>query len=239
MREIRKITTQTISIGPFNLEDPIVQQVLDIAERILSENRALDAKLLYYEARRRLGIDRKILLAIIKSLLEKKILVEGSKLTREIVLSNVHRKNIYNFIKTHVGSNFSMIREAYKGTTGSSGQLIWHLQMLLKFDYVKKVKFKKYTILLPIEIGEEMGIYHFLLRDELNKNIINLLIEEETIRKSDIHRFLDESREKIYYRINNLIDSKIVVIKEGSKNDICINIDSKDIIIRILKSQGG
>ncbi len=239
MRELRKITSESAIFGIFRLEHPIVQQVLEIAEQIISENRVLEAKLLYYEAKKRLKIDRKILLSVIQSLLEKKILVEGSKLTKEMVLSNTHRNNIYQYIRGNVGANFSMIREMYKGSTESSGQLIWHLQMLLKFNFIRKVKYKKYTLFLPIDIEEEEGIFHFLLRDDLNMAIIQLLIEEGVVSKSDMHIFFEGSREMLYYRINNLIDARVLALVEGTEKELCLNPSFKEVILKIIESLEG
>ena len=162
-----------------DIERPIVQQVLEIAEDIIRGNQVLDAKLLYYKAKRILKIDKKELLATIEFLIKKKILVEGSKLTKDLVLLNTHRKNIYNYIIKNHGANFSSIRDNYKGTTGSPGHLIWNLEMLLKFNYIKKIKFKKYTLFVPLNMEENTAIIYFILKDELNMKIIDLLLESE------------------------------------------------------------
>ncbi|MFX1257416.1 MAG: hypothetical protein ACFFAN_06140 [Promethearchaeota archaeon] len=121
------------------------------------------------------------------------------------------------------------------GNIGSPGQFSWHIEVLLRFNYIKKVRFKKYKIIIPIELRKEIGIYYFLLRNKLNNTIVNLLIKYNPIKKSDIYKHLKGSRESIYYHINNLIEQNII-IKEGNPNYICINPDKKNIIIEVLNN---
>ena len=61
-------------------------------------------------------------------------------------------------------------------TLGSPGQLLWHLEMLMKFNYIKKIKVGNYTIFLPIEMDTELGTINFLLQDKINRKIVGLLI---------------------------------------------------------------
>jgi len=71
------------------------------------------------------------------------------------------------------------------------------------------------------------------LRDKLNKKIVDLLIKQELIIKSDIHKQLNEPREIIYYRINNLINYNIVYQIESDNNEISLNPNNKDLIVQI------
>ena len=220
------------------LDHPSVQSVIEIAENIIHENKVLDATLLYNRAKKQLKIPRKGLLSIIQMLINRKILVEGSKYTKESVLSNRNRAKIYNFIKTHLGAHFSLIRKnAFYdnvGNIGSPGQLIWHLEMLLKFNYIKKVKIQNKTIFIPIETDEEFGILYYLLKDDLNKKIIDLLIKQDKIKRLEVHKHINEKRENIYYRINVLIDYDIISLIEEESNEIYLNPKNKDIIVKVL-----
>ena len=86
--------------------------------------------------------------------------------------------------------------------------------MLLKFALIKKVKFKNYTIFLPIDIEDQMGIIYFLLRDKTNFSILKLLSEKSPIEKSSLYEDLKEEREKIYYHLKTLQDNDIIMIEE-------------------------
>ncbi len=229
-----------IKLRSISLDHPSVQSVLKIAEDILSKNKVLDLESLYNIAKKRLKIPRKGLLFIIQFLLNRKILIEGSKFSKETVLSNQYRYNIYNFIKNQRGVHFSLIKKNVftdnKDTLGSSGQLIWHLEMLLKFEYIKKLKVGNYTVFIPIEIDEDLGALYFLLKDSINKKIIKLLFEKESIIKSDVYKLLNEKRENVYYRINNLIEYDLISLSEESTNYLSLNPEKKEIIAVILRS---
>jgi len=219
------------------LKHPSVQSVIEVAQEIISENKVLNTEILYNIAKRRLQIPRRGLLRIIQFLLNKKILVEGTKCTKDTVLSNPYRNKVYSFITSNLGVHFSIIRKVLFSDSESksqrTGQLVWHLEALIKFDYIKKVKFKNYAIFIPSEIDDETGVIYFLLRDKLNKKIVDLLIKQELIIKSDIHKQLNEPREIIYYRINNLINYNIVYQIESDNNEISLNPNNKDLIVQI------
>lgn len=222
------------------LDHPSIQGVIKIANRIIQENRVIDITLLYNRAKKQLKIPRKGLLSIIQMLINRKILVEGSKYTKRNVLSNQNRNRIYNFIKIYLGAHFSLIRKhAFchsEGNLGSPGQLIWHLEMLLRFNYIKKIRIRNKTIFIPIELDEESGIMYYLLRDGLNKEIIELLIKQDTIKSSEIHKHLNKKRQKIYYRINYLIEYNIISLKEEHPRKIYLNPSKKERVIDILNN---
>ncbi len=225
-------------IGPIGLENPLVQQTLQVAEEIIGNNKVLSAEYLYKLAKRRLKAPRKELMGIIQWLLKKRILLEGSKLTRQLVLSNQFRSAIYEFIKGHLGVNFCLIKqEVGPSTTGSvrsPGQLIWHLQMLIKYEFVKRIKYKNYSIFTPADIEPEMGVLVFLLRDEINRKIVELLLEHNSIKRAEVFKEVNEGRELIYYRINSLIDSELLSNVDAEEKEIQLNPLKKAAIIEVL-----
>lgn len=228
-----------IIVHTLTLKHPSVQSVLKIAEEIMAKNQILNIENLYNLAKRRLKIPRKGLLSIIQFLINKKVLIEGSKFSRDTVLLNYLRKKIYRFIKTQGAVHFSLIRKSVnsdrEGTLTSSGQLIWHLEMLIKFKFIKKIKVGNYTVFLPTEMDEELGVIHFLLKDKLNKKIIILTYKQELIKRSEVYKTLNEKRENVYYRINNLIEHNILSLKQEPNKEILINPDKKELLDEILK----
>jgi predicted transcriptional regulator len=221
------------------LNHPSVQSVIEIAKEVINNHNVLDTDLLYRLAKRRLKFPRKGLLSIIQLLINKKVLVEGSKYTRDEILNNKYRFHLYRFLTSYLGAHFSSIRKQIitdnRGTLGSSGQLIWHLEMLIKFNYIKKIKIKNYTVFLPYEIDDEIGLLYFVLRDEIYLKIIQLLISNAKLKKSEVHKLINEKRETIYYRINNLIEFNIIE-SSGDNNSLILNPSKKDDIILIIKA---
>ena len=233
---ISNMKTQILTKG-IGLEHPTVKRVIEIAEEILSENKVLNLETLYNVAKKSLKIPKNGLIFIIQYLISKKILIEGSKYSRETVLSNRVRNRIYRYIRMNPGVHFSILKKkALSEEAGSSGQLVWHLGMLLKFNYIKKIKVGHYSVILPYELDEEDGRILFILKDRINNKIIHLLIENETFIKSDIYKKIDEKREDVYYRIKNLLNHDLITYSEPSDKVLCINKNVKDVIEEILKT---
>ena len=228
--------TQIIS-EPIGIDHPSVKRVLEIAEEIMGKNKVLNIENLYNLAKKQLKIPRNGLLSIIQFLINKKLLIEGSKFSKETVLSNQIRRGIYYFIRTNPAIHFSVLRrKAFSETMGSSGQLVWHLEMLLKFNYIKKIKVGNYTVFLPFDLSEDTGRIIFLLRDRINNKLMKLLTEENNVLKSEIYKEIDEKREVVYYRINNLINHDIITFSETSDKILCINSNVKENVDEILKT---
>jgi predicted transcriptional regulator len=205
---------QVSIISNISLKHPNVQKVIEIAEEIVSEDKILSLENLYYKARRKLKIPRKGLKFIIQYLVNKKVLVDQSKFTRRSILEHPLREAIYYFIKENLGVHLSTIRNHFQSENTGTGQLLWHLDMLLKFNHIKSIKMKKYLIFLPRDIDDESGIIYFLLRDDLNFRIVQLLLEKKELKRSNVYKELAESRELVYYHLNNLIDDKLIKLKE-------------------------
>lgn len=228
-----------IIIPSIRITDPNVRKVLEIAEDITSKNQALTLETLYNKAKKKFKISRNGLFSIIQFLINKKILVEGSKFTRENVLLNYKRKKVYEFIVKYGGVHFSDIRKNLarktESDTESSGQLIWHLELLLKFGYIKRIKVDRYTIFLPIELNNEIGIMSFLLKDNINRKIIALLLDKKSIKNSEIFKIVDEKKELVNLRINNLIIYNLIQFKNDS-SEVSVIQNKKEIIKNILEN---
>ena len=221
------------------LEHPSVQGVLEIAKELIEQNKILNTELLYHTAKKKLGIPRKGLLSIIQTLINRKILVEGSKYTKNTVMDNRFRRMLYEFIRRNLGTHFSLIKSqvdfSKEGKNVSSGRLIWHLEMLLKFNLIKKVKLKNYTLFLPTEVSNEEGIVHFILRDEINYKILSKLLESTTIKLADIYKEIEEKRELVYYRVKNLTEFEILIFEDISNKCVMINPILLKIIEKIIR----
>lgn len=224
---------------PFGMEHPSVKKVIEIAEEIMGTNKVLTAEILYNMAKKRLKIPRNGLLSIIHFLINKKILIEGSKFSKEKVLINQCRRRIYNYITKYPGTHFSLLRKKVLynalGTIGSSGQLVWHVEMLLKFNYIKKIKVGNYTVFLPFDMDDETGKLFFLLRDKINNKLLNLLVEQQSIIKSEIYKTINEKREDVYYRLKNLIDYGLISLGKESDKEILLNPNKKEFVLEIIK----
>ena len=229
--------SQYANIIKIGVKHPSVMQVIEIAEEILDENKILDIDTLYNRAKKRSKIPSKGLKIIIQILIDNKILVNHSKFTKRTVLSNKKRKIIFNFIEQNIGAHFSLIKAAWAsdGELGSPGELIWHLDMLNKFNFIKRLTLKNYTIFVPFDVDDESGKIYFVLQDELYRKILTCVVSSNIQERSAIYKKIDENRETTYYRIQNLIEFRILELV--NENKVKINPLKKEIVVNILNKK--
>ena len=232
------IMKEKIIAPPLSLENPNVQSVIVIAEDMMNQGKILTIERLYNFSKKILKIPQSGLISIIHYLINSHVLLEGSKFSRETVLMNRLRKNILEYIRLNGCAHFSILRREVlserDGNPGSSGQLVWHLEMLMNFNYIKKIKVGNFTVFLPIEMEVKLGIINFLLMDEINRKIVDLLTIQNSIKNSDIFKILDENRGKVNYRLKNLINYDLICVKEDPSKEVYLNPDKQEDIINIL-----
>ena len=223
-------------VGPLTLENPNVQKIIEIAKELIKENKILKLKKLYNIAFRYLDISTGDILDIIQFLNNNKILIDGSKHTRETILLNLYRKKIYYMIDSFNGATFSYLREkVFTDHSGSAGQLLWHLKMLIKFKYIKKIKVGNYSLFLPLDLEDDFGKLCFFMKDDLNRNIIILFMNHEKIKKTQVYKEINFKRENVNYRLKILIDHQILIYKDESTKEICISKRMKEFLLENLK----
>lgn len=87
----------------------------------------------------------------------------------------------------------------------------------------------------PYDIKPEHALYYFLLRNRINRKILYVLVENESIKQAEIPKLINELKGSVYYHINSMIEEKIIVSekKEGML-EISLNPYRKGVIIEIL-----
>ncbi|MBN1214269.1 MAG: hypothetical protein JXA99_02390 [Candidatus Lokiarchaeota archaeon] len=215
---IEQYNNQTLDLD--NLD---IQKIIQIAEDILVKKEYLNIKILETTAKRILKRPRKEIIEKIEFLINKKVLIEGSKYTKKTVLYNQFRRKIYNLIKKNNGINFSLLKKiVYEKQSGSSGQLIWHIGMLIKFELIKKIKIGNSTIFIPFHIDEDYGRLNYFLKDKINKKIISLMMSIEKINRAEIYKIINEKRQNVYYRLKVLTENNIIKSYNNSEKELCI-----------------
>jgi predicted transcriptional regulator len=219
------------------LDHPSVKKVIQVALELTKENKLITSEVLYNRAKRELKIPKWGLNEIIQMLIKNKIIVDGSKFIKLTVLKNKTRNHIYKLIKKHIGAHFSFLKErvsAHKECEIGVSQLLWHLEKLLEFNLIKRVKVKNYIIFMPVEIDNKIGIIYFILRDEINRKIVDYILEQGIINRSDIHNQLDLKREIVYYHIKNLLEYNILTPLIENVRNITINPIKRELLNKIM-----
>ena len=107
--------------------------------------------------------------------------------------------------------------------------------MLNKFNFIKRLTLKNYTIFIPFDVDDESGKIYFVLQDELYRKILTFVISSNIQERSAIYKNIGENRETTYYRIQNLIEFRILELV--NENKVKINPLKKEIILNILNKK--
>jgi predicted transcriptional regulator len=152
---------------------------------------------------------------ILKSLVEKNLIVEGSKLTRNEILSNFNRKKIYEYIQKNPGVHFYNI---VSNLDLNIPVVEWHLNMLIKFMYINKEKFGNQEAYFNITIKPEDRRIIYLMSKDKCKQIINFLkVNQEGITKHQISEHLNMHSTTVVKYID-ILDENGIVIKRSLPN---------------------
>ncbi|MFX1297112.1 MAG: PAS domain S-box protein [Promethearchaeota archaeon] len=154
-------------------------------------------------------------MAILESLEDKKIIVEGSKFTRQDVLSNPNRNKIYYFIKKNPGVYFNII---LKKLNINKQSLKWHLRVLLKFKFIRKQKIDGIEAYFDRE--EKIGqaeVFHFISREKCKTIIQALIINDNGITQTRLSRTL-KIHPKTIKKYLKILEEDEIIIKEKVNN---------------------
>ena len=170
----------------------------------------------------------------VKSLIQKKYIIQGSSLTKEDILHNQNRKKILDFIQVNPGSYNRLIRrELFLG----SNEFNWHIGMLEKFDFVKKVRFhqRSYGYFEKRSyMDHEYDLY--LLQNEKIHQILNLL-EKGPLKISQITKRLEFHHNTVQKYLQILENRKLIFLRIIGKHiDYTVN---SNLIIKLKKIING
>ncbi|MHA1489566.1 MAG: hypothetical protein ACTSRI_07920 [Promethearchaeota archaeon] len=116
---------------------------------------------------------------ILKSLIKKKQIVEGSKLIKDEILNNENRKKIFNYISKNPGVYFNRVA---KKLDLSNYILAWHIKILLKFNFIRSEEIENHEV-----------FFNLNLQSDPDKDYLLSLISKEKVRK--IIKFLKYNQE--------------------------------------------
>ncbi len=148
---------------------------------------------------------------ILKSLIEKNIIVEGSKLTKTDILLNSNRNKIYNYIYKNPGVHFNKI----VSTLNLNIPVVeWHLNMLIKFVFITKEKIDNLDTYFDINIKSEDRMLIYLISSNKYKQIIEYIKEnQEGISKHQISEQLNMHSTTVNKYTDRLLEYGILTKK--------------------------
>ncbi|MBN1802222.1 MAG: hypothetical protein JW891_11990 [Candidatus Lokiarchaeota archaeon] len=148
------------------------------------------------------GIER-----ILYSLVKKKILVEGSTLMREDVLENEKRFALYRYICSNPGKYISQIENE---TNENHHVVVWHIKMLLRFNFLEKQKFDNHD--LYYKFGIDFKLVKFAYLRTKNDLLLSYLKKNDIgTSKTQLSRDLGMHLHTIDKNLKELMDYNIVI----------------------------
>jgi len=194
--------------------------VLNIVHEYLDKNRqfTFEEILPFINSRIRLSsinINNEGVRNILKSLTNKKLIVEGSKLTKSEILNNKKRKEIYQFINENPGTYFNRIVHELNY---SNHIVVWHLSMLLKFDFITKEILENHDIYFNADTEfEDIRPMYFITKEKSQK-IINFMKKDNLgITKTNLSHELNMHMNTITKYLT-LLEKYDVIVKKKIDN---------------------
>ncbi|MHA2008737.1 MAG: hypothetical protein ACXABO_16165 [Promethearchaeota archaeon] len=194
--------------------------VLNVVREYLNKNRHFNMEdiLSFIHARFKMAsinINLRGIEEILYSLTKKKMIVEGSKLSRNDILNNTKRKAIFNFILKNPGTYFNRIVKMLKM---SNHVVIWHLSMLLKFNFIKIEEFENHEVYYDIEYNLKNSKFKYYTSKEKSRLIIEYLkVNDIGITKTQISTDLKIHINTATKYLDFLEDFNVITKKKLSK----------------------
>ena len=153
--------------------------------------------------------------------MRRSIIKQGrSYLSLTDIFENENRLNIINQILRNPGIHHN---ELLRNCDLQKGQLQWHLDVLLKYNIIKKEKYGQFTIYFPITTSFDANEYleNLIAKSKTTSGVLNIIKENPGINSSEISRILSLFRNTIKYHIDKLAKEKLVtLIKKGRKIEL-------------------
>ena len=152
---------------------------------------------------------------ILRSLVKKKLLDEGTKFTKNEVLLNKKRNQIYNFIVKNPGVYFNTIVNKLKI---NKPVIVWHINMLLKFEFITKEEFENHEIYFDSRLSGRNRTFRYFTSKQESKKIMDFLKENDYgITKTHLVQSLGMHHNTVTKYLKNLEDYNMVIKKKVDK----------------------
>ncbi|MHA2182836.1 MAG: hypothetical protein ACXAAH_15560 [Promethearchaeota archaeon] len=197
--------------------------VLNVVQEYLNRNRYFNMNeiLPFIHARFKMAsinINLRGIEEVLRRLVNKNLIVEGSKFTKNDMLRNAKRKKIFDFIVRNPGTYFNRIVNRLEM---SNHVVIWHLSMLLKFNCIKKEKIDNHEIYFKFNFNLKNVKFNYFTSKEKSKLIIDYLKNNDIgITKTKISTDLKIHINTTIKYLDFLEDFHVVTRKNLSKKTL-------------------
>jgi predicted transcriptional regulator len=197
--------------------------ILSIVQEYLNQNKFFNMKKVIYFVDTKLkaasvDLNFRAIEKILNSLVKKKLILEGTKLSRSDILENETRKKIYEFIIKNPGAYFNRIVSELEI---NKAVVVWHIEMLEKFAFIKKEKIENHEIFFEVNFNVKNKKFRFLTTKEKTREIIAYLKHHDYgITKTHLSNELGMHHNTISKYLQQLENFNIVISKKPYKNTL-------------------
>lgn len=199
------------------------QVVFEVIQEFLESNRTFEMEkvlpiIISRFARSSININKEGIKNILISLIQKKVVIERSKFSRDTVLNSPKRKKIYEYIKENPGYNLNRIASELIIT---NYVVYCHLNTLLKFNFIKKQKMGKREIFFDVNLDFEQVKHIYITSKEISKQIVDYLKKNNIgITKTKISSDLNKHLTTIEKYLEALEDLNILYKEKISDKEL-------------------
>ncbi|MBD3185207.1 hypothetical protein GF325_00150 [Candidatus Bathyarchaeota archaeon] len=212
--------------------DDLVYQVA--VELISRTNKTLDIKQLFDACLQQLQLPAKTINSSIYNLIKKKYIVEGSKLTRQDILSNELRGKIYSYVQGNPGCR---VRDIRREMSIDNAESHWHLKMLEKFGFLRNKRFGKYLCYFDASFPEDHDEILCILRHNTTYNVFYDIFLTPNSTEGEIAQRLGIHPSTVKYHVDKL--TKTALVHQSSDSGFSINTDLWNSIVQMAPSFSG
>lgn len=178
------------------------------------------------------NFNRNKILVALKSLIKQNLIMPGSKLVKDDILTVPKRVEILDHITAMPGTN---IKEIMEFNEIGSSHAVWHIKYLEKFEFIRSVKYGNQKAYFKADFDEKYDEIFFYLRNTKVKKIIKLLKEQKSETPTNISDKLNihyNTVKKYLYILQkfNLLNE----IDEKQKKEYLLNQDMFNVIQEVI-----
>jgi predicted transcriptional regulator len=154
------------------------QQVLQLITDYLQANSTFSIEgilpYLYERISNSSSLTKRDVVLALYSLVEKRYVIKGYKITKDKVLTNETRNKIYDFIVKHPGTFTRQIRDELKI---GSNEFVWHSEILINFQFIREHQIGNGVAFFDSKLSDTDDIALYFLRNKKTLSIFQQLMK--------------------------------------------------------------
>jgi hypothetical protein len=210
-------------------EDIDPQAVFQFIRRICTKKNGLTKEKLFIRVRGKFNLSKASIEILFQDFIDQRLLIFNDSGISIDILANPVRKNIINLIEKQPGIYINRLKHHLQI---DSYQLLWHLGILKKFQFIKEIKIGKIIAFgLLNESAFRIIIGCIIQKDSINLMLKILVNDQNGKSQTELAEIIKTPRSNIIYWTKRLVDEKILEIKKnGSQKAYILSNEAVKII---------